>query len=73
MLPLATSQLMHNNREFDVSGICSPVQLSDGGGELITLEDPSLNTLGYQLLPLATSKLVDDNREFDIVSIFSPI
>ena len=64
---------MHNNREFDVSGICSPGQLSVGGGALITLEDPSLNTLGYQLLPLATSQLVDDNREFDIVSIFSPI
>ena len=64
---------MHNNRKFDVSGIFSPVQLSVCGGELITIEDPSLNTLGYQLLPLATSKLVDDNREFDIVSIFSPI
>ena len=64
---------MHNNRKFDVSGICSPVQLSVGGGELITIEDPSLNTLGYQLLPLATSRLVDDNREFDIVTIFSPI
>ena len=64
---------MHNNREFDVSGICSPGQLSVGGGEHITLEDPSLNTLGYQLLPLTTSQLVDDNRKFDIVSIFSPI
>ena len=64
---------MHNNREFDVSGICSPIQLSVGGRELINLEDPSLTTLGYQLLPLATSKLVYDNREFDIVSIFSPI
>ena len=73
MLPLATSQLVHNNRKFDVSGMCSPVQLSVGGGELIAIEDLSLNTLGYQLLPLATSKLVDDNREFDIVSIFSPI
>ena len=64
---------MHNNSEFDVSGICSPVQLSVGGGELIALEDPSLNTLGYHLLALATSKLVDDNREFGVVSIFSPI
>ena len=62
---------MHNNREFDVSGICSPVQLSVGGGQLITLEDPSLNIFGYQLLPLATSKLVDDNREFYFSAIFS--
>ena len=26
-----------------------------GGGELMTIEDPSLSAHGYQLLPLATS------------------
>ena len=27
-----------------------------GGGELMTIEDPSLSAHGYQLLPLATSQ-----------------
>ena len=43
-----------------------------GGGELITIEDPSLSVHGYQLLPLATSQSVGDNREFDVSYIFSP-
>ena len=33
-----------------------------GGGELMTIEDPSLSEHGYQLLPLATSYLVGNNR-----------
>ena len=36
-----------------------------GGGELISIEDPSLSIHGYQLLPLATSQLMGDSREFD--------
>ena len=39
------------------------------GGELITIENPSLSALGYQLLPLATSQLVSNNREFDVSGI----
>ena len=49
-----------------LSCIFSPVKLIVGGGELITIEDPSLSVHGYQLLPLATSQLEGDNREFDV-------
>ena len=56
LLPLATSYLVSNNREFDVSGIFWGVLLIVGRGELITIEDPSLSAHGYQLLPLATSQ-----------------
>ena len=40
------------------------------GGELMTIEDPSLSTHGYQFLPLATSYFVGNNREFDVSDIF---
>ena len=56
LLPLATSFLGDNNREFDVSGIFWGVLLIVGRGELMTIEDPSLRAYGYQLLPLATSQ-----------------
>ena len=36
LLPIATSYLVGNNREFDVSGIFWGVLLIVGGGELIT-------------------------------------
>ena len=36
----------------------------------MTIEDPSLNVHGYQLLPLATSQLVGDSREFYASGIF---
>ena len=36
----------------------------------MTMEDPSLTALGYQLLPLATSQLMGDNREFDLSGKF---
>ena len=36
----------------------------------MTIEDPSLTALGYQLLPLATSQSKGDNREFDVSGIF---
>ena len=73
MLPLATSQLVSNNREFDVSGIFGGVLLIVCGGEIITIIGLSPSSLGYQLLPLATSQLVDDNREFGVSCIFSPV
>ena len=73
LLPLATSQLVGNNRVFDVSGIFGGVLLIVHGGELITIIGVSLSTLGYQLLALATSQLVDDNREFGVSCIFSPV
>ena len=38
LLCLATSHLVGNNREFDVSGIFSPVLLIVGGEEVITIE-----------------------------------
>ena len=70
LLPLATSQLVDDNREFDVSGIFLGILLIVGGGELTTIEDPSLSGHLYQLLPLATSYLVGYNREFDTSDIF---
>ena len=47
-----------------------PVLLIVGGGVPITIEDPSLNNHGYQLLPIATSQYVGDNKEFDASGIF---
>ena len=56
LLPIATSYLVGNNREFDVSGIFWGGLIIVGGGELMTIEDPSLSVHGYQLLPLVTSQ-----------------
>ena len=56
LLSIATSYLVGNNREFDVSDIFWGVLLIIGGGELTTIEDPSLSAHGYQLLPIATSQ-----------------
>ena len=61
---------MGNNREFDASGLFGGVFLIVGGGELMTIEDPSLSAYGYQLLPLATSYLVGNNRKFDASGIY---
>ena len=41
-----------------------------GGGELMTIENPSLSAHDYQLLPLSTSYLVDNNRDFDVSDMF---
>ena len=51
-LALATSYLVGNNREFDVSDIFWGVLFIMYGGELMTIEDPSLSAYGYQLLPI---------------------
>ena len=56
LLFIATSYLVGNNREFDVSDIFWGVLFIIGWRELITIEDPSLSAHGYQLLPLATSQ-----------------
>ena len=56
LLSLATSYLVGNKREFDVSDIFWGVLFIVCGGELVTIEDPPLSTHGYQLLPLATSQ-----------------
>ena len=56
LLSIATSLLVGNNREFDVSDIFWGVLFIVGGGELITIEGPSLSDHGYQLLPLTTSQ-----------------
>ena len=61
---------MGDNREFDVSDIFCGVLSIVGGGELMTMEDPSLSAHGYQLSPLANSYLVDNNREFYVSYIF---
>ena len=44
-----------------------------GGGELTTIEDPSLSVHGYQLLPLATSYLVGNNMKIDVSDIFGGV
>ena len=56
LLSIATSYLVGNNREFDVSDIFLGVLFIVCGGELITIEEPLLSAHGYQLLPLATSQ-----------------
>ena len=56
LLSIATSYLVGNNREFDVSDIFWGVLFIVGGEELMTIEDPSLSAHGYQLLSLATSQ-----------------
>ena len=61
---------MGDNKEFDILDIFSGVLFIIGGGELMTIKDPSLSAHGYQLLPLATSYLVGYNREFDFSDIF---
>ena len=43
MLSLATSYLMGNNREFDVSHIFWGVLFFFGGEEIMTIEDSSLS------------------------------
>ena len=47
LLSIATSYLVGNNREFDVSDIFWGVLFIVGGGELMTIEDPSLSAYGY--------------------------
>ena len=61
---------MGDNREFDVLDIFWAVLFIVGGGELMTIEDPSLSAHGYQLLSIATSYLVGNNRKFDVLDIF---
>ena len=56
LLSIATSYLVGNNREFDVSDIFWSVLFIVCGGELMIIEDPLLGAHGYQLLPLATSQ-----------------
>ena len=48
--------LIGNNMEFDVSDIFWGVLSIVVGGELMTIENPSLSAHGYQLLPIATSQ-----------------
>ena len=61
---------MGDNSEFDVSDIFCGVLFIVGGGELMTIEDPSLSDHGYQLLPLVTSYLVGNNMKIDVSDIF---
>ena len=56
LLPLATSKLMDDNKEFNDSVIFWGVLLIVDGGKLQNFEDASLADLGYQILPLATSQ-----------------
>ena len=56
LLPITTSYLVGNNREYDVSDIFWGVLFIIGRGELKTIEDPTLIAHGYQLLSLATTQ-----------------
>ena len=51
LLSMATSYLVGNDREFDVSDVFGGVLFIVGGEKLMTIEDPSLSVHGYQLLP----------------------
>ena len=62
LLPIATSYMMGNNRNFNVSDIFWGILLIIGGGELVTIEDLSLSGHLSQLLPITTSYLVGNNR-----------
>ena len=70
LLPLVTSKLMGDNKEFNDSAIFWGVLLIVGGWKLQNIEDSSLGILGYQLLPLASSKSMGDNKEFNDSAIF---
>ena len=70
LLSIATSYVVGNNREIDVSDIFWGVLFIVGGGEFMTIEDPSLSAHGYQLLSIATSYLVGNKREIDVSDIF---
>ena len=59
LLPLATSKLMGDNKEFNDSAIFWGVLLIVGG-KLQNIEDSSLVHLGYQMLPLATSQIIQN-------------
>ena len=70
LLSIATSYVVGNNREFDVSDIFWGFLFIVYGRELMTIEDPLLSVYGYPQFPLATSYLVGNNREFDVSDIF---
>ena len=70
LLPLATSKLMGDNKEFNDSAIFWGVLLIVGGGNLQNIEGSSLVTIGFQLLLLATSKLMGNYNEFNDSAIF---
>ena len=65
-LPLATIDLVGDNREFEVEGIFWAVIPIMDGWYPQNIKGPSLFVLGYHWLPLATIDLVGDNREFDV-------
>ena len=56
LLPIVTSYLVGNNREFNVSDIFWGFSFIVGGGELMAIEDPLLSDHGSLDLPLATSQ-----------------
>ena len=70
LLPLATSILMGDHKEFNDSAIFWGVLLIVGQAKLQNIEDSSLVILGYQLLPLATSKLMGDSKDLMIQPYF---
>ena len=72
-LPLATFDLVGDNREFEVWGIFwSVIPIIDGWWSQ-NFKGVSLFVLGYHWLPLATIDLVGDNREFEVLGIFWPV
>ena len=58
LLLIATSQLVDDNREFDILVIFSLVLLLLGGRELMTIKDPKLIDHGYQLCPVTPKLMV---------------
>ena len=56
LLSIATSYLVGNDREFDVSDIFWGVLFIMCGGDLMIIKDQSLSAHDYELFPLATSQ-----------------
>ena len=69
-LPLATSHLVGDNRQYDIWSVFWGVLSIMSGRYSQNFEGSSLVILGYHWWPLVTSHLVNDNRELDIWGVF---
>ena len=65
-LPLATIDLVGDNRKLEVCGLFLGLIPIMGDGQSQNTEGASLFVLGYHWLVLATIDLVGDNRELEV-------
>ena len=69
-LPLATIDLVGDNRELDSLRQIMRSYTIMGGSYSQNIEGATLFALGYHWLPLATIDLVGDNRELEVWGLF---